>query len=69
MCKIPTRDDGLTLSNYDIAELVGSTPESVSKVLCEFSKRGFISRDRCQIEILDSEGLANLVDGLIPTRV
>lgn len=72
MCKIPPRDEGLALSNYDVAELVGSTPETVSKVLCEFAKRRFISRDRCHIKVLDSQGLAEmaeLVGELTSTRV
>jgi len=59
----------LALSNYDLAEFVGSTPETVSKALCEFSRRGLIKHDRCQVEIISSEGLAELVDGLLSTRV
>jgi CRP/FNR family transcriptional regulator len=67
-----TRDDKLALSNYDIAELVGSTPETVSKVLCDFVKRGLISRDRCHIEVLDHHGLAEIgefASELLSTRV
>lgn len=65
-------DNRIALSNYDIAELVGSTPETVSKALCEFAKRGFISRDRCHIEVLDPQGLAEmaeLANELMFTRV
>ncbi len=62
----------LALSNYDIAELVGSTPETVSKALCEFAKRGFIRRDRRHIEVLSAQGLteiAELMSELVPSRV
>jgi hypothetical protein len=59
----------LALSNYDLAELLGSTPETVSKALGEFSRRGLIRHHRCQIEIISSESLAELVEGLISTRV
>lgn len=65
-------DDKLALSNYDIAELVGSTPETVSKALCEFARRGFISRDRYRIEVLDPQGLAKMAElarELMSTRV
>lgn len=56
--------DELLLSNYDIAELVGSTPETVSKALCEFAERGLIRHGRCRIEILDPQGLRELAEGL-----
>lgn len=53
----------LKLSNCDIAELVGSTLETVSLTLCMFSKRGLISRDHGQLQILDPNGLWKLVEG------
>jgi CRP/FNR family transcriptional regulator, cyclic AMP receptor protein len=47
---------GLTLE--EIAQLVGAAPETVDKVLCDFTDRGWIRVHDKSVVITDSECLA-----------
>jgi len=47
----------LRLTNEELAGMIGSTPETVSLVLCSLKKRGFIERDQHQIVLLNDDGL------------
>jgi CRP-like cAMP-binding protein len=50
----------LTISRRELAELVSTTPESVSRLLSEFKEQGIINVKGHTIEILDSEKLESL---------
>lgn len=50
----------LTMSNQDIADLVSTTPESVSRLISDFNNRGIISSSGKTIEILDANKLETL---------
>lgn len=52
----------LTLSHQDIALLLGTTRESVTRVLDKLSGEGMIGVGRRRIEILDRDGLRRLID-------
>lgn len=61
----------LTISNKDIADLLSTTPESVSRLISDFKNRGIISSSGKTIEILDSNKLETLCkcDSLQATRI
>jgi CRP-like cAMP-binding protein len=50
----------LTISRRELADLVSTTPESVSRLLHEFKEQGIINVKGHTIEILDSEKLESL---------
>lgn len=45
------------LKRKDMAQAIGATPETLSRVLAEFAKDGLISVNRREIKLLDLEGL------------
>ncbi len=47
----------LQLKRKDIAQMVGTTPETLSRTLAEFASKGLISVDRRRIELRDAAGL------------
>lgn len=47
----------LHLKRKEIAQLVSTTPETLSRVLAEFSDAGLIRLTRNELEILDTDGL------------
>lgn len=51
---------GLRLTNEEFAQLAGCSPVSVSRVLNELKRRGFIERSHRGIRILDEQGLKDL---------
>ena len=50
----------LTVSRKELAELVSTTPESISRMLGEFKEQGIIKVEGHKIEILDSDKLEAL---------
>ena len=56
-----TRSVGLTITHDDLARLVGSSREMVSKVMGGFRDEGWIRSSRKQIDLLDVEVLAETV--------
>jgi CRP-like cAMP-binding protein len=50
----------LTISKREMAELVSTTPESISRLLSEFKEKGIIKAKGQTIEILDSRKLESL---------
>jgi CRP-like cAMP-binding protein len=45
------------LKRKEIAQMVGATPESVSRTLAEMAEQGLIRMTRTELEIVDSAGL------------
>ena len=50
----------LSLSNKDIADLISTSPESVSRLIADFNKQGFISSKGRTFEIMDIHKLETL---------
>jgi len=50
----------LTIPRKELADLVSTTPESVSRMLSEFREKEIIKVDGPNIEILDSEKLESM---------
>ena len=50
----------LTISKKEMADLVSTSPESISRLLSEFRDKGIIKVDGQTIEILDSDQLKEL---------
>jgi CRP-like cAMP-binding protein len=61
---VPGRDwrplPRVRLKRKDIAQLVGTTPETLSRTLAEFAAKGLIAVDRKRIELIDPRGLTQL---------
>jgi CRP-like cAMP-binding protein len=57
------RSLGLTITHDDLARLVGSSREMVSKVMGSFREEGLLQADRKQIDLVDRDGLATLAEG------
>jgi CRP/FNR family transcriptional regulator len=57
-------DDGVVrgLSQQDLADRVGATRESVSRLLGRMSRRGLIRIGRRRIGVLDPDGIRRLID-------
>ena len=53
---------GLTITHDDLARLVGSSREMVSKVIASFRDEGYIRSARKQIDITDLPALQHLAD-------
>ncbi len=51
-----------TMTRRELAELVGTAPETVIRLLSDFQRRKLISTDHRHIRILDPAGLAYLAD-------
>lgn len=56
------RDIDLTLSQLDLAGLVGSSLESVAKAIRGFAREGIVRTRRRRVTILDRTALANVAD-------
>lgn len=52
----------IPVRRVDLAHLLGTTPETLSRTLHGFAKRGLISLSRTQISVRDSARLARLAD-------
>lgn len=50
----------LTVSRKELADLVSTTPESISRMLAELKEKGIIKVDGQNIEILDSDKLESM---------
>ena len=59
--------DSLTLSitKAQLASLLGTIPETLSRILARMSKEGFIAQEGSTIRLLDRVGLAELAEGAI----
>ena len=57
------RSLGLTITHDDLARLVGSSREMVSKVMGSFRDEGLLQAGRKQIDLVDRDGLATLAEG------
>ena len=53
----------LTISKGQLASLLGTIPETLSRILAKMTKQGLISATGSSILILDIEGLQDLADG------
>ncbi|WP_353805739.1 Crp/Fnr family transcriptional regulator [Desulfobacter sp.] len=56
----PAANVSLPVSKVQLASLIGTTPETISRVLKKMGLAGFIKGDGKNILILDQEGLAEL---------
>jgi CRP/FNR family transcriptional regulator len=56
------RSVGLTITHDDLARLVGSSREMVSKVMASYRDDGYIRSARKQIDITDLTALQSLAD-------
>ncbi len=55
----------LAVSKTQLASLLGTIPETLSRILAKMNKQGLIEIDGSTITIIDREGLAALADGEI----
>ncbi|MCK9295672.1 MAG: Crp/Fnr family transcriptional regulator [Desulfobulbaceae bacterium] len=55
----------LAVSKTQLASLLGTIPETLSRILAKMNKQGLIEIDGSTITIVDREGLAALADGEI----
>ncbi len=58
-----SRDLTLDISKAQLASLLGTIPETLSRILTKMSKQGLIQTDGPRIRILDLEGLEDLAEG------
>lgn len=57
----------LPMSRFDIADYLGVTPESVARAFVTLERRGFVRRvSPRSVELLDVDGLARLIRGVLP---
>ena len=54
----------LPMSKNQLAGLLGTTPETLSRIFNKMSAENLIAVDRGTISILDAEGLADMADGI-----
>ena len=54
----------LTLSREDLAEMSGTTPYTVSRVLADWHRRGMVEAGRERVRILQPHALVQLAEGL-----
>ena len=47
----------MRITHQEIAAELGSSREVISRLLEDFSERGFVSVSRGEVELLDAEGL------------
>lgn len=57
-----TKDVSLGFSKTQLAGILGTTPETLSRMLSDFSSRGYIKDNRGEIQIIDLPGLENLAE-------
>ena len=55
----------LAVSKTQLASLLGTIPETLSRILAKMNKQGLIESDGSTITILDREGLLALAEGEI----
>jgi CRP/FNR family transcriptional regulator len=55
-------DVSLGFSKTQLASILGTTPETLSRMLSDFSSRGYIKENRGAIHIIDHPGLQNLAE-------
>jgi CRP-like cAMP-binding protein len=55
----------LDLTKVQLASLIGTIPETLSRILAKMANQGFIRLDGPTIEILDRDGLTDLAAGQI----
>ena len=53
----------LTVSKTQLASLLGTIPETLSRILAKMSKQGLIGIEGAVITLLDREGLTALAEG------
>jgi CRP/FNR family transcriptional regulator len=58
-----SQDLTLDISKAQLASLLGTIPETLSRILTKMSKQGLIQIDGPRIRILDLEGLEDLAEG------
>lgn len=62
------RTDGgaveLDISKGDLASLLGTIPETLSRILAKMNRQGLIRSRGSQIGILDREGLERIAEGV-----
>ena len=51
---------GIRLKRKEMAQMVGTTPETLSRTLAEFAQQGLISLDRRRIVLRDAAGLSQV---------
>jgi len=52
----------LNISKVQISSLLGTTPETLSRILTQMARKGLIEVKRHEIEILNHKGLKNLAE-------
>jgi len=57
-----SRDLQLTITKTSLASLLGTIPETLSRILGKMSRQGLIETDGPRIKILDREGIENLAE-------
>lgn len=55
-----TNGDNINLTRYELANLSGTAPETVSRTLTEFEHEGLINKSRNEIVLLNSQKLSRL---------
>lgn len=55
-----TNGDNINLTRYELANLSGTAPETVSRTLTEFDNEGLINKSRNEIKILNLQKLSSL---------
>jgi CRP-like cAMP-binding protein len=65
---IPEGGDGreLRLSHQDIAELVGTTPFTVSRIIAQWKHAGLVKVGRGRVTVLDPAALARIARRIVP---
>ena len=58
----PQEEIRLTVPKHEVANILGTTPESVSRILTKFSAQGLVEVQGRVIRILDREALARLAE-------
>ena len=53
----------LNITKGQLASLLGTIPETLSRILTKMSEQGFIELDGRKIKILDNEGVEELAEG------
>jgi len=49
-------------SKSQLASILGTTPETLSRIFSDFSSRGFIRNSRSEVQLLDHKGLESLAE-------
>ncbi|MBN1849198.1 MAG: Crp/Fnr family transcriptional regulator [Deltaproteobacteria bacterium] len=59
-----SKDFELTITKGQLASLLGTIPETLSRILTKMSKQGLIESNGARIKILDRDALQDLAEGL-----